>query len=501
MENRKNSSFCNSIFKVLLVIICWNLIHNPLFAAPCEENVHVRYASSNNRLYVENGGDCTLEEVSALEPAQLVRTENGSADIFLLRAYLYVEDGSTLRIYGPDAGGEVGQFRLLSSNSDNEDFIFVTADWGTIDIVATEVLSWDEQQNGPDTTPDNEDDKTSTRAYIRALSRKHPTTGVITESTMNVRDSLIHHLGYFGNMAYGLSWKAIVRNDQDISILEEFDVFGDMTGNEIHHLHYGFYSYGGFEMNISNNHIYENNVYGIDPHDDSDFLIIHNNNVHDNGKHGIICSKRCNNIEITDNISSNNGEHGIMLHYIVDHSIVTGNTANNNGDDGIAIYESNHNIVSGNTVEGNSNGIRLSMGSSFNLIENNTIRNNTDNGIRTFRGNDDPHRIAEDGVTACDRISRSNTFKGNDISGSGNWPIRINDSDKNLFRDNTIDDPKVRVSSGQNNTFINNEFTETPTFTLDADGDTSRPSLVYLSGDTGFDIDEEDGSQGIILGN
>ena len=160
--------------------------------------------------------------------------------------------------------------------------------------------------------------------------------------------------------------------------------YGNIINSHIHHNYFGVYTYGAKSMMISGNEFNSNIKYGLDPHDDSDYLTIVNNSSHDNGDHGIICSQRCNNLIIRYNNSYNNAGHGIMLHRSVDNSIVEYNNVFNNADTGIALFESNNNVVRGNLIQGNKNGIRLSVGSSSNRFFANIILGNLDNSIYTY---------------------------------------------------------------------------------------------------------------------
>src|SRR5690349_464599 len=49
-----------------------------------------------------------------------------------------------------------------------------------------------------------------------------------------------------------------------------------------------------------------NKSYGLDPHDDSDYLTITNNTFAENGNHGLICSQRCDHLTIRGNTSRHN---------------------------------------------------------------------------------------------------------------------------------------------------------------------------------------------------
>ena len=77
-------------------------------------------------------------------------------------------------------------------------------------------------------------------------------------------------------------------------VFEDVNVYGNIYDSDIHHNHFGVYSYGHQQGDWRRNKIHDNSGYGFDPHDDSDFLSIHDNDVYDNGYHAIIASKCCN---------------------------------------------------------------------------------------------------------------------------------------------------------------------------------------------------------------
>jgi parallel beta-helix repeat protein len=186
------------------------------------------------------------------------------------------------------------------------------------------------------------------------------------------------------------------------------DVVGSVTGSRIHHNYFGVYSHGGYGIVYQDNEVDHNVQYGIDPHDDSDHLLIADNFVHDNGNHGIICSQRCDNLAIRNNRTVANAGNGIMLHRSVVDSLIEGNEATDNEDAGIALFESHRNTVRNNKLLRNLRGIRLSVGSADNTVSGNDIGANTGYGIYTYQGTDVP-------TTGDGRVKR-NRFSGNTIS-------------------------------------------------------------------------------------
>ncbi|CAM9981622.1 unnamed protein product, partial [Discosporangium mesarthrocarpum] len=134
-------------------------------------------------------------------------------------------------------------------------------------------------------------------------------------------------------------------------------------------------SYGHQGGTWNDNEVHDNEWYGFDPHDDSDYLTIHRNKVYGNGKHGIIASKRCDHVSIQDNEVYGGGltAAGIMLHRSSDDSIVYNNDIHDMQDAGIAFFESFSGEIHGNTIRNVAYGIRLSMGSANNRVYDNSF--------------------------------------------------------------------------------------------------------------------------------
>src|SRR5580765_4028666 len=64
-----------------------------------------RFASTSNRIYVESGGSATLSDIKAAlpnAPLDLVDPANG---VWLLRANLFIADGSVIVLPGTAIGG------------------------------------------------------------------------------------------------------------------------------------------------------------------------------------------------------------------------------------------------------------------------------------------------------------------------------------------------------------------------------------------------------------
>lgn len=274
---------------------------------------------------------------------------------WILRANLYLDVDTTLLL----TGEEVKSFRLLS---EPDKTVWIRSENGNILIQETKISSWSERENAPD--KNNKDG----RAYITAKG----------SGRMDILDSELSYLGSAGTErrgglfggSYGVSWK--IENGSFRDSLTT----GVVRRNKIHHNYFGLYSYGATGLEITDNEVYENDEYGLDPHDDSNNLLIENNLVHHNGNHGIIISKRCFNNIIRKNISRDNKLHGIMMDRQSNNNLVVENLTRNNAD-GVAVYDSYNNYIANNRIMGNrKSGVRMNMHSAENLVWNNVFNEN-----------------------------------------------------------------------------------------------------------------------------
>ncbi len=402
----------------------------PLAQAACDSS-HFRWASSSGNFYITGPVTCTLTDINTVNRPEVLELVDPDNHVWMLRANLRLEKGARLDLHGTAIGGDVDELRLASPGAYGN--VIIRADYGTIDIRSTVITSWDESAGTVDS------DSSDGRAYIHVRSRL--VDGVPQESRMDVIDSEVKYLGHYAAEAYGLVWKVMG------GVFDQVDVYGDIRNSHIHHNYMGMYSYGAYGMHITDNEVDHNESYGIDPHDDSDSLVITGNNVHDNGNHGIICSRRCDHLTIANNTSVRN-RHGIMLHRDTNDSVVENNVVTDNSDTGIVLFESHRNVVRNNEVRRNRHGIRLSLGSHDNLIENNTITDSDKYGLYFFKGSDSPD--------TTDGRPRDNTFRGNWIE-NYQYPIKLSDADANLFENNTfVGGGEYKLYRGVDNELRNN---------------------------------------------
>jgi len=391
-------------------------------AFPCGA-ANIRWAQSSNRVYVTGDVECTLTEIKQLGSQFIPLTLLDSVNkIWFLGANLFIQNGAQIILHGSSVGGDVDELRLKSNSTTTlNNFIVISAGWGSIDIDGVKVTSWDESIGGPDT-----EYSLYKRAYIQVRSSLGTDGLTLKESRMDIKNSDIGYLGYRGSEKYGLSWKVLGIS----SVLDVVGVYGDVVNNKIHDNYFGVYTYGAQAMTFVNNEVYENIQYGLDPHDDSDYLLIDSNYVHNNGNHGIICSQRCNNLTITNNTSSYNIGNGIMLHRNTNDSLVENNILNDNTDSGLSIFDSHGNTLKNNDSKRNKNGIRLSVGSSNNIIEDNNLSENSKYGMYFYKGTDVP--------TSGDGRIKSNTFRNNTVNANLSSAVRMKEADSNIFESNAF---------------------------------------------------------------
>jgi len=194
-----------------------------------------------------------------------------------------------------------------------------------------------------------------------------------------------------------------------------------LKNNDIHHIFKGFYSKGMGYMLIEGNRVYENEIYGIDPHTGTHDMIIKDNIVYNNGHIGIICSLDCYNIIIEGNEVYNHPSTGIMFSRNMYDSIARNNYVHDEKKC-IFVSDSHNNEIYNNTVSNCDTGILVHNFATENKVYNNNIIK-PEKGINVKTG------------------ASSNQFYSNNIVDAEEIPISIKKSDKtnnNIFEKNSI---------------------------------------------------------------
>jgi mannuronan 5-epimerase len=411
----------------------------PAQAAAC--NGPVRYAASSDTLYLAPGPVDTLTEIkAACTSAPLTQISPG---IWELNADLVLQNGAQLTL---DAAADVRELRLQSLPSGlQKDVTAITAQYGRIDVRGVKVTSWN--GTGADTDAAVPAGGVRGRAFVRALSVMEGSTP--RASTMNIENSDLGFLGYNGAEAYGVAYKARGCGIDTQSVCAVLDVLGKQTGSRFHDNFMGTYTWGAKDMLFDGNTYADNKSYGLDPHDDSDFLTITNNTFTGNGNHGLICSQRCDHLTIRGNHAIDNGltpyvgpgdddptdnqVHGIMLHRGVTDTVVENNEVRGqvNGG-GIVVFDSVGNTVRGNTITGNKYGLRFSVGTKDLVVTGNTVENSGANALFAFKGTDAPVYTGTTGRPT------GITFTDNTFRGAGADLFKVQDGDNFAFTGGSI---------------------------------------------------------------
>ncbi len=414
---------------------------SPAAGAACTSPV--RYAASTNTIYLVARQVFTPSAIKQACPSAPITQVDAARRVWQLDADLVLQNGSTLRLHGAAAGGEVDTLRLRSRASGAAaEVTQLMASHGTVDLRSTHVTSWDDVAGRPDGDPAVPAGGARGRAFIRVLSTLAADGRTPLESRLDIVDSEVSHLGYYAAESYGVTYKSRPCARTAPQLCARVKVTGSQVRSHFHHNYMGTYTWGARDMTFRENR-YEHNVsYGLDPHDASSNLVIQGNTFAYNGNHGVICSQQCDRLRIVDNVSHDNGRrpwmgptgdsdvpgqvHGIMIHRGVTNTVISGNRVwNHPNGAGIAIFDSAGNTVTGNRLDNNMVGVRLSVGSARNTISRNTVRRSTKYGIFLFKGTDAPTYSTSSGRPT------GNLFDQNTIQGAGANLVKFTDADGN----------------------------------------------------------------------
>lgn len=304
-------------------------------------------------LIIEDGL-ATLADISTEFPQALVKDKN-KPNAYLARYPIVVRGNAAILI------NEGEELRL---SEERRTFL---VGGGEFYILGATVSSWRESTNSPSYWTG---DKSDYRAFY----------SVWNGSETYFYNSTFESLGYFRTKAYGISLASQKLSEQELNKMpwmENTRSTGVLMNNKFIDIYYGFYCYKAEDVVILGNEYIDNIVYGIDPHDYSERLIIAKNVTHGTlQKHGIIVSREVNNSFIFDNISFNNKRSGIMLDRSSINNVVANNRAFDNGGDGITLQESNNNFIVNNLVYNNKeHGINLRNSQNIAVFDNTLLAN------------------------------------------------------------------------------------------------------------------------------
>ncbi|MCP5162265.1 MAG: right-handed parallel beta-helix repeat-containing protein [Hahellaceae bacterium] len=273
-----------------------------------------------------------------------------SPGIFLARLPIVVRPGATFHVDE--------KTRALRLSQERGSFL---VNDGALFITDTQVIAWRESENQPAKFRD----KNEFRPYL--ISWGGTETYII--------NSTIKSFGYAASKAYGVSISQY--SPSMATKMQRERPTGWLLNSTFEDHWYGFYCYEADDVVIRGNTYKNNLVYGIDPHDRSERLIIAENIAYGTKKkHGIIVSREVNDSWIFNNKSYENHLSGIVIDRSSSNNLVAYNESYRNGSDGITIYESPNNLLWGNhTVANQRHGIRLRNSTNIRMYENESVAN------------------------------------------------------------------------------------------------------------------------------
>jgi poly(beta-D-mannuronate) C5 epimerase len=297
---------------------------------------------------VVEGGILTPRELLKSAPKEYF--EQVAPGVFVLRLPLVVMQGAAFHV-----DRSVKEFRLSQERG-----AFLSND-GVMFVTGTRLLAWRERDNKP--------------ASFRKADEFRPFLVSWGGGALYIADSYVAHLGYAASKAYGVSISQYSPHMD--AMLKRKRPTGWILHSEFVDNWYGFYCYEADDVVLVGNTYRENIVYGIDPHDRSERLIIAGNLASGiRQKHGIIISREVNNSWIIGNRANGNKLSGIVVDRNSTGNVVAYNEVMKNGTDGITIYESPRNLLWGNRAIGNGrHGYRMRNSVDIKLYENVAVAN------------------------------------------------------------------------------------------------------------------------------
>ena len=334
-----------------------------------------------------------LDDVyNQLNNNNILNRESATEKVWNLNAGLTIQKGSTFYINSTDTN-----WLKIVADGINPNEIKVL---GSLKIDSVKITSWNPTTNDYGTT-----NGTRHSVQDKLILNKGDVRPVIkveggATGTTDITNSEIAYLGYEGGTSPGASGLSYYGGDNSI-----------IKNNKIHNLYFGFYSKGVGGMTIENNYIYDNDIYGLDPHTGTHDMVIRNNFVYNNGGFGIICSVDCYNITIEKNEVHDN-YHGIMLSRNMTNSFVKNNIVYNENVSGIFVSDSYNNQIVKNTISNSATGVLLNMHTSNNIISKNNIAN-TGEGIVFSNDVGTGNLIKNNKITLYDSEQKDISFQGN----------------------------------------------------------------------------------------
>ncbi len=339
----------------------------PVLSGKSLLDLHVRMQGNKDPVYIElSSGTFDLRMIADDNVGVGHNFVERTAAGWLLKVPLVIGPQATLVVSGAD-----NSLRLAAERG-----AFI-GNFGRLYVVDSAVSGWRVQRN----EPAQYDTESDFRPYLVSWNG----------SATYLVNSKFSHLGYDGVKSYGVTLSTSTDRSE-----ENGDVArpgGWVIGNEFEDLYFGLYTYEASNVIIKDNVFRDNIVYGIDPHDRSDRIIIAGNEVSGTKKrHGINLSRNVNESWIVNNHLYDNAGSGIVLDRSSINNVVANNISERNGGDGISFLESSENVSWKNRTIGNKgSGIRIRNSSNIRM-RGEHIAENVEYGIEAYAGSVDDRR-------------------------------------------------------------------------------------------------------------
>jgi len=276
-----------------------------------------------------------------------------SNDSYLVRLPLVIEQDAVLLLEG-------NSHRKQTLRFSQEKGAFLVVD-GFFFSFHAELSGWSENK--------------SDYAYYQRASDFRPFFVSWGGSSIYLIESTVKSFGYSASKSYGVT--VTQYSEEDNRSLHRASPFAWIINSKFEDMYFGFYCWEADGLVILGNEYINNVVYGIDPHDRSERLIITDNTVYGTReKHGIIISREVAHSWIYNNRSYENKLSGIVLDRNSSNNVVAANSVHHNGGDGITVYESSGNLFWENKIYANrKHGIRIRNSSDVRLYSNLVMAN------------------------------------------------------------------------------------------------------------------------------
>jgi parallel beta-helix repeat protein len=314
----------------------------------------------NNR-FVSPKASLTLPQLMDLTQSYGAITQLGPKT-FLINKPLYVQNNIRLDIT------DATVTTLLLRSSPDFDITTLTFQSSEALIKGVRISSYDPATKKEDTNV--ADGRSFLRAYQNSrMDMIDSQAGYLGMTLAQIQDPAIRAKAPFISQGgvYGVSWRI------GTGLYGSNIATGWVEKSNFTHNHIGAFTFGASGMMWRANLFDKNEVYGLDPHDDSNNATIEYNRFVANGKHGFIVSKRCNYNVIRNNIAVDNKLHGFMLHEDSNYNIIENNISVGNVDN-FVIYGGSFNSVSNNkSYNPRGSHVRINQPSYQNYVTGNTF--------------------------------------------------------------------------------------------------------------------------------